>query len=191
MITTIYFDFESAGLERHHPNIQLGAVAIGPNWEELASFDRKIQFDEKLADPEALKLNHYDNVVWEKEAKPVVVAEFSRFLNEYKALQMVSKRTGAPYSVARLAGFNSATFDGPRLRDMFKETFLPAHPIPLCVLQRALWFFHEKTEQPENYKLGTLCNYFNIPIPEGEQHDALTDTRLTVKLAKRMTENTQ
>jgi DNA polymerase III epsilon subunit-like protein len=186
MITTVYFDFESGGLEPHHPNIQLAAVAVGSAWEELSTFNRKIQFDESLADPEALKMNHYDRAVWEKEAEPVgiVIAEFTRFLNEYKSLQMVSKRTGAPYSVARLAGFNAATFDGPRLHQMFKFTFLPAHPIPLCVLQRALWWFHEKTEQPENYKLGTLAKYFGIDTPDA--HDALGDVRTTVALAKAM-----
>lgn len=186
MITCCYIDFETGGVEAHHPNIQLGAVAIGPDWEELGSFNKKIQFDESLADPEALKINHYDKEVWAKEAIPsvVCVSQFSRFLNEYKSLEMVSKRTGAPYSVARLAGFNAATFDGPRLRAMFNGTFLPAHPIPICILQAALLYFHVRAEKPENYKLGTLCNYFSIPIPEDGQHDALQDVRLTVKLAK-------
>lgn len=186
MITTVYFDAETDSLRQDCQIIQLAAVAIGPDWEELGSFNRKIQFDEAIADAEALKLNHYDKEVWAREAVPpgIVVAEFARFLNEYKSLEMVSKRTRAPYSVARLAGFNAATFDGPRLRRLFRDTFLPAHPIPLCVMQRALWYFHEKSESPENYKLATLAKYFGIDM--NGAHDALVDVRTTVKVAKQM-----
>ncbi len=188
MITTVYFDLETGGLEPWHPDIQLAAVAIGPDWSELASFNEKIQFDESAADPEALKLNHYDKEVWAKTALtiPALVQKFSAFLNGHKALEMVSKRTGQPYSVARLAGFNAATFDGPRIRAIYKNQFLPAHPIPLCVLQRALWWFHEKQEKPENYKLGTLCKFFGIELSEA--HDALADVRATVALARKLQE---
>lgn len=183
MITTTYFDIESGGLEEHHPDIQLAAIAVGPNWEELEVFQAKIQFDESKADPEALKLNSYDPEVWKRDAQPIqeVVSAFGAFLNRHKSLEMVSRRTGAPYSVARLAGHNAATFDGPRLRRLFRSTFLPAHPIPLCTLQRALWYFHERNEKPENYKLEALCKYFGIPH-EGA-HDALADVRATIGLA--------
>lgn len=184
MLSTVYFDLETGGLEEYHPDIQLAALAIGPDWEELDCFQAKIQFDESKADPAALKLNSYDPDTWKAEALPIgqVIGEFGTFLNQHKSMQMISKRTNEPYSVARLAGHNAATFDGPRLRRMFRNTFLPAHPIPLCTLQRCLWYFHERNEKPENYKLETLCKYFDVPLVGA--HDALADVRATVGLAK-------
>lgn len=184
----MFFDLETGGVEPHQPDIQLAAVAVGSDWSELGSFSERIQFREEDADPEALKMNHYDAEVWQKTARPaaVVVGQFSRFLNDYKVLELVSKRTKKPYSVARLAGFNAATFDGPRLRRLYGDQFLPAHPIPLCIMQLCLWFFHERSDKPENYKLGTLCQYFGIE--QREAHEALADVRSTVELCRRIQE---
>lgn len=114
-----------------------------------------------------------------------VMDRFSFMLGKYKAIQMVSKRTGKPYSVARLAGFNAATFDGPRIFNLFGKVnkFLPAHPRVLCVLQRAEWWFEEKgIARPSDMQLGTLCKYFNIDLSGA--HDALIDVRGTIALMK-------
>jgi DNA polymerase III epsilon subunit-like protein len=188
-MNTVYFDCETGGLQPTHPIIQLAAVAVEENtWEELAHFEAKLLFDESEADAEALKINHYDPDVWKREGiKPIDAAlQFSRFLEPYKAIQMISKRTGNPYSVARLAGHNAATFDGPRLQALFYGLgmFLPADPRVRCTLQRALWYFEEQgVPAPCNYKLASLCQHFGIEVPENS-HDAVVDVRLTVQLAK-------
>lgn len=183
-MTTIYFDFETGGVELHHPDIQLAAVAVDAAWTELQAFQMKIQFDEAKADPEALKINHYDPAVWAKEAQPeaLVVARFSQFLNRHKSIEMIS-RAGRPYSVARLAGHNAATFDGPRLKAMFQRhaQFLPAHPLVLDTCQRALWHAQETGFTHENFKLPTLCRDFGIPL---KAHEALADVRGCIALAK-------
>lgn len=114
----VVFDLETGGLHEDAPIIQLAAVAVDRDWNEIDSYEVKIRFAADEADPEALKMNHYDAEIWEREAKPrgAVISEFSDFLNRHKCIEMVSKRTGAPYQVALLAGYNAATFDGPRLR---------------------------------------------------------------------------
>jgi DNA polymerase III epsilon subunit-like protein len=90
--------------------------------------------------------------------------------------------------VAQLAGHNGASFDGPRIQRLYKDAgaFLPADPRVLDTMQRAMWWFQERGIRPESFKLEALCNYFGIPIGEGETHDALADVRLTIQLARRL-----
>jgi hypothetical protein len=166
------------------PNIQLAAIAVDDNWCETETFEKKIFFDESLADSKALEINHYDRAVWAKDAvtEAMALAHFDRFLCHHKCIEMVSKRTGNPYSVARLAGHNAVTFDMPRLRKMYGERFLPAHPLVLDTLQLALWW-HVGKSQPENYQLSTLLHIFGIEIG-GNAHDALTDVRGAASLAR-------
>jgi exonuclease I len=184
----VYFDLETGGVLETQPDIQLAAIAVREEtWEELATFEAKIVFDVAKADPEALKLNHYSPELWTVQGLPeaIVVARFAAFLNRFKSLQMVSKRSGKPYTVAKLVGHNAASFDGPRLQRMFErshKTFLPADPRVRCTCQRALWFFDERGIAPRDFKLATLCEHFGIPT-EGA-HDALADVRLTIELAK-------
>ncbi len=65
MSYTIYFDTETGGVLPSHPTIQLAAIAVEDGtWNEAAGFERKIKFNEADADPEALKINHYEPEVW-------------------------------------------------------------------------------------------------------------------------------
>jgi DNA polymerase III epsilon subunit-like protein len=189
----IYFDLETGGVLEQHPIIQIAAIAIDDaTWQELDAIEMKLQFNISDADPEALKINHYDAAVWRAEAIPVgqAIGRFARFLEPHKSLHLISKRSGRPYSVAQLAGHNAATFDGPRLQNMFRATgaFLPADPRVLDTMQRAMWFFQERGTRPEDYKLGTLCKHFGIEVGD-DAHDALADVRLTIQLARALREN--
>jgi exonuclease I len=184
----VFFDLETGGIADECPDIQIAAVAVDSEWKERGVFEARIEFDETKAVPEALTLNHYDPDVWARTAEPErrVVARFASWLDPFRSVKMVSRRTGRPYSVARLAGYNAATFDGPRLTRMFArhETFLPAHPQVFCVLQRAHWWFLEKAGgvAPENMKLGTMCGVMGIPFATA--HEALADVRATVEVAR-------
>lgn len=187
----VFFDFETGGVELHHPNIQLAAVAVDEHLKELAIFSERIIFNEEACDPQALAMNHYDRDLWKATAlEPAVVFKrFAAFLRSFDDIEMVSQRTGRPYRVARLAGHNAATFDGPRLQAKFRSLnlFLPASYQILDTLQRALWYFHEHPSQakPASYQLGDLADYFGIETPEA--HDALADCRTTIKLFKALT----
>lgn len=182
---TIYFDFETGGVQPKHPNIQLAAIAIDDETgQELATFEQKIAFSEADCEPEALRINHYDPEVWKRDAVPEAdaIRRFTRFSEPHRSIEMISKRTGAPYSVGKLAGYNALTFDLPRLRESFGTAFFPFSYHVRDVLQRAMWWFDENNERPENLKLSTVCQYFSIPADGA--HDALTDVRLTIELAK-------
>lgn len=188
----IFFDLETGGLEMTHPIIQIAAIAVNPVFEEVDSIELKLRFDQEKADPEALKINHYDAGVWEREAIPPAdaVRRLAKFIEPHKAIEMVSKRTGNPYKVACLAGHNAATFDGPRLQRLFRDhkAFLPADPRVLCTVQLAMWWALRHGVRPKSFKLGDLCEHFGIPVAAGDTHDALADVRLTIALARKLTE---
>ena len=185
---SVFFDLETGGADpSRHPITQIAAVAVDEHLNELESFECKVRFDESAADPKALELNHYDPEVWaEKGLAPRMAADrFARFLKKYDDVLMVSQ-AGKPYRVAQLIGYNAATFDGPFLQRTYKElgVFLPASFRVMCLLQRVLWGFHEdpRKKPPADFKLGTVCKYFEIPL-EGA-HDALADVRATVNLSR-------
>ncbi|HVN78561.1 MAG TPA: 3'-5' exonuclease [Terriglobia bacterium] len=183
---TVFFDMETGGVTFDKPIIQLAAIAVDDEWKELETFERKIKFDESKADPGALAINHYNREVWEKEGIPEALAQsqFNEFLNRHKSISIVSKRTGRPYQVARLAGHNSS-FDKEFLKRMYGDQFLPAHPLVLDTLQLALWHFHGKTPQPDKFTLTVLLNHLGIELPDA--HDALADVRGSIALAKALT----
>jgi DNA polymerase III epsilon subunit-like protein len=187
----VIFDLETGGVEPQHPDIQLAALVLDEGDREAGAFHARIQFNESLCDPEALKMNSYDRDLWANEALPerIVVAQFARFLEPYRSIERTSKRTGQPYTIAKLAGHNVQRFDGPRLRAMFKrhDQFLAADSYgALDTWQRALWWFQETGERPPaSFTLSTLCDYFGIEAPDGT-HDARADVALTAQLIKRL-----
>ena len=114
----------------------------------------------------------------------------SEFLRRHATVDMVSRK-GKPYQIAQLAAHN-ATFDGPKLSNWYDELnlFLPAARRVFCTLQRAFWLFQENRglTPPANYKLPTLCEYFDVPLDTAEAHDAFADVRATVALYRAMVE---
>ncbi len=187
----VFIDLETGGLAPHHAEIQVAAIAV-EDWREVEVFERKIVFDPKeQADPEVLAMNSYDAETWAREAvsESSVVADLGHFLRAYSVVSMVSQR-GKPYKVARLAGHNALGFDCPRLAAMFKRhgAFLPAAIYqPLDTLQLALWECACHGTQASNYQLGTLCQMLGIPLG-AEGHDALSDVRATIALARKLLE---
>lgn len=183
----VFFDLETAGLSPSAPIIQLSAVAVDRmTWEELIPpFNKLIKFDESLAEPRALEVNHYSPERWEAEAESLgsVLTSFGNWLRAYTSIPMTSKR-GTPYYLAQLAGYNTESFDGPRLRDAFKTVglFYPAHYRTLDVLQLAAWDAMRKGELATSLKLSDVCDRYGIST-EGA-HDALADVRMTIKLAQ-------
>lgn len=191
---TIYFDLETGGV-KDEPVIQLAAVAVDQDLNELASFEQKIQFDPSLCDPKALEINGYTPEAWAKAISPAAtVARFSSWVRPHSTVPMTS-RAGQPYMVARLAGYNALTFDLPRLRAMYGQSFFPCSYHVRDVLQRAMFWFDEHPEakpagsiggpeKPKSMKLSELCEYFGMDTAGA--HEALTDVRMTVELYRRL-----
>jgi DNA polymerase III epsilon subunit-like protein len=189
---TVYFDFETGGLTPEHPNISLAAIAVDMrSGIEIDFFYELIQFDPSMADPKALEINRFEPELWKRDAKDehTVASAFSQFLASHKTIRLTSARTGNPYSVARLAGYNSATFDGPRLEAMFSRYGLfPCWRRPtLDILQLAIDYFDGRNMTMENHKLTTVAKHFGIST-EGA-HDALADCRMTAKVHVGIIEN--
>ena len=190
--TTIWIDTETGGTEPHHPTIQVAAIAER-DWLELATLEVKIRFDVAKAEPDALALNHFDAAIWEREALPEVTAveDLAAFFRDHATVEKLSKRTGRPYRVARLAGHNLAGFDGPRLVEMFKRhgAFMPAAAFePLDTMHLSRWYALGQENPPASAKLGDLCAHFGIQQPAA--HDALGDVRSCIAVARRMLEAT-
>lgn len=184
---TVYFDFETGGVN-NEPSIQLAAVAVDEAWKEVDSFERKIKFDPAECSPDALKINGYTAEAWKDALPPSAVAvKFAQWIKPHSTVEMISQRTGNPYTVARLAGYNALTFDLPRLRALFGKNFFPCSYHVRDVLQRAMFYFDEHpdiAEKPKNLKLSELCAYFGIE--NAGAHEALTDVRMTVALHRRL-----
>lgn len=185
----VFFDLETGGLEPTSPIIQIAAVAVGfPSWEEYPfPFEKKIMFNEADAHPKALEINHYDRTVWDREAESLgmVLTAFSMWLRNYSCIELVSK-AGRPYKVAQLAGYNSEGFDSSRLQAAFRNNgiYYPAHYRTLDVLQLAAWEALETGLAAPSLKLSDVCTRYGISVLGA--HDALTDVRMTIELAKRI-----
>lgn len=188
----VFVDLETAGLETWRPIIQIAAIAVNSDMQELESFEAKIRFSESVASPESLRKNHYSSERWDAEARnPREVAkDFEQLLRRHATVDQTAA-SGRVFQVAQLVAHNAA-FDGAFLRAWFSrmKLFLPASPRVLCTLQRAIWLFHENKSctPPVDFKLQTLCQYFDVPLRSEDAHDALADVRATVSLYREMKE---
>jgi DNA polymerase III epsilon subunit-like protein len=182
----IFVDIETAGQQLWRPIIQIAAVAVDSNFRELESFEEKIRFNERDAVKWTLRKRHYNRRRWQQEARrdKDVAVDFAAFLVRHATVGAVSV-SGAPFAVAQLVAHNAA-FDAPFLRTWFERLglFFPGTYRVYCTLHRAMWLFHEDRSlaPPDDFRLGTLCEYFGVSLPPEQAHDALADARATAKL---------
>ena len=187
----VFFDLETGGLSgKEHPIIQIGAVVVDRDLNEIESYERKVKFLEENCDPVALQKNHYDRKRWDDEAvsPKIVVGEFSELLRRHSDLDNISAK-GRPYRSCQTAGHNAAVFDRQFLGDWYRRlgVYCPADWRVLDTLQLAQWwYFTTGKKRPANFRLETLCAEFGIDL-EGEAHDALVDVRATLELARELT----
>jgi DNA polymerase III epsilon subunit-like protein len=186
---TVYFDIETGGLNpKRHPIIQIAAIAVTDRLEPIEAFEAKIRFDERDANRNSLRKNHYHPGVWAKEALEPreAVKSFGEFLRRHATITLLSS-SGKPYQVAQLAAHNAA-FDGAFLQSWYERlrTFLPARCQVLDSLQLAMWFFQLNTNEPPpaDFKLATLCRHFGVDFHAAIAHDALADVSATVRLCQ-------
>ena len=183
----IFFDIETGGLNpKKHPIMQLAAIAVDDQLQPVGAFEAKIHFDERKANRNSLRKNHYRRGLWARAAdEPAEVAQkFAQFLRLHASVPMLAS-DGSCYHVAQLAAHN-ASFDGAFLQSWYERQrrFFPAHRRVLCTLQRAMWYFQEHPDEPPpaDFKLATLCQYFGVDYHAARAHDALADVSVTVAL---------
>ena len=173
-----------------HPIIQIAAVAcdLDDDWKFIDKFEMKVRFDINACSPAALEINNYDPIIWEKEAGSPAVAmlAFSTFLKRFCFVKKISKK-GHPYYVAMTGGHNIGGFDKPFLWAWYKSygAFLPADYHVVDTMQMAINYELALGKKVfENYKLETLCSYFDIARPAETEHDALADVKQTALVGK-------
>ena len=177
----IFVDVETAGLKTAPSIVQIAAIAIDAELNEVESFETKVRFESTKIDQES-----FEPTLWKRMAnQPEKAAEeFASFLRRHATVDMVSK-AGRPYQLARLAAHNSS-FDCPLLERWYRDLdlFYPAARSTFCTLQRAYWLFEEDKSlaPPADYKLTTLCEYFGIALHRADVHNAVADVQATVKL---------
>lgn len=183
---TIYFDTETGGVHPEAPIIQLAAVAVDDtDGTELEGFEIKLQFDERICDPEAMATNHYDPERWADAVPPsTAVALFERFLQPYRRVRCVAKKTRRLFHVAQLCGYNASLFDGPRVRDLYGGKWMSAHLFVADTYHLIKWYLDIHELEPESTSLSAMCSYFDIPLDNA--HDALDDARATARLTLRV-----
>lgn len=187
----VFVDIETGGLEFTRPIIQIAAVAIDSNFHERETIELKIAFDYQEADPNSLPFSKFNPRVWRREALPPrhAARQFAAFLRRHATFEVIS-REGRSYQLAQLAGHNAERFDGPFIHAWYRrqQVFCPARYMTLCTKQKALWLFKEDKSlaPPKDFKLGTLCEYFDVRLRKDEAHDAFVDVRVTVKLYQAM-----
>jgi DNA polymerase III epsilon subunit-like protein len=189
----VFFDLETGGLNpKRHPIIQLAAIAVNSALQPLEAFEAKICFNVGEANRYSLRKNHYSPGKWAQlAAAPKSVAqEFADFLRRHATLPSVAAN-GSTYRVAQLVAHNSA-FDGPFLQTWYEKQgiYLPARRQVLCTMQRAIWFFSERSDEtgPRDFKLPTLCQFFGVSFQAADAHDALGDVSATLCLYRAIQE---
>lgn len=183
----IFVDLEPGGHDpRRHPIVQIAAIAVDEHLNEIEGFEAKLQFDETQATKASLRKASYSRSRWAREAydSRTVALEFSAFLKRHATVPVVGRRS-QQRDIAQLVAHN-AEFDSAFIQRWYEleNLYLPARFQALCTLQRAEWFFAERSElpRPDNFRLLTLCQYFDVPINRLTAHNALTDVRATIGL---------
>lgn len=182
----VVFDIETSGMNfNKHDVIQIAAQAV--DWSTLQTvetFEVKVHFDVERADDESLEVNSFKADVWNEEAvePKVAIHKWCTFLERHRDRHLISQK-GNRYSVAELVGHNADRFDAEFLRTWIQrnepDMFIPSTMWALDTCQLARWRHGRDSNGPLNYKLETLCHFYNI---EYEPHDAVYDVEATREL---------
>lgn len=186
----VWVDLETGGLEPlRHQVTQIAAIATAGllTLDELGEpFERKITLVSGRYTNEALEIQNYNKTTWDEDAIPIDMAlrELVDWINPYTHTR--TSKAGRKYDAADVGGYN-VFFDCDFLGKTAKRNkiWLPIATWTggmLDVLQLAKWTCLLTGEEPENYQLATVYEFFGLG--KFNAHDAGDDIAATVKLAR-------
>ena len=180
----LWNDLETGGADsKKHAVLQIAAV-IEIDGKIVDQFESKVRpFPGKIATDEALEVTGFTREEIETFPKPTeVMQRFDSFLARHGQRKNKAERY-------IMAGYNNG-FDNDFLSQWYADItggpyaywdflqFSPIDPLPICRAMRMAGII----DTPDT-KLGTLCNYFGIPI---KAHDALSDVLATRELTHKV-----
>ena len=183
----VFFDVETLGPARTRPIVQIAAVAVDGDLREIDTFEVKIRVSQSnAASRPSFAERKCDPSVWKRHAvcSRSAAAALARFLRGHAVVRPCSPVP--PFRCAVQLAAHNARFDARCLQAWSRsnDIFLPVSYRVICTMQRAMWLFLEQPHRtpPPDFKLRTLCRYFDIPLSNHGYHDALEDVRATVAL---------
>lgn len=181
MIKTLYFDVETTGLDPVKNGVIQLACIVDIGGEIKAEKEWFVRpFLNDIIDEKALEVNGLPLEKIKGFTDPkAVFRQFRQFLRRYIS-PYDSKDKFWP------AGYN-CTFDLNFMAEWFKkngdkyfgswQNWNAIDPLP--IVRRLAW--SGMIPMLENFKLGTVCRYFGIPLGD-DAHDAMADIRATREL---------
>lgn len=165
-----FIDIETTGLNFiKNEIIEIGCVLTTPNLEVIEEFELKIK-PERIgnADPVALKVNHYDSILWEKAYS--LEKAIKIFLKKVKGCIIVG------HNVAFDSGFLEYVFNKIEM-----ENTMHYHKLDTISIA---WAKLHKNPDIEHFSLREMCKHFGIENKNA--HTALSDARATFELYKKL-----
>jgi len=170
-----FIDTETTGLGINNELIEMAVVRVEPNnFKILEEWEIKIKPQHlELADPEALKLNHYNEDDWQKAADLETALKI--FLEKTSNTILVGDNLSFDWFFIHkaLAECNlQSTFDYRKLVSSYYYKGLDIFSLA--------WQKLRKSSEFQRLSLSELANRFNIK--QEKAHSALDDARTTYKI---------
>lgn len=190
MSKLLFLDLETTGVNpRRAAIIQFAGVLTGIGRESRELNIRMRPHEDADVNEEALKVSgvtretfNQPEYVDYREGKRQIENALSNCVNRYDK-----------YDKLFVLGYNIHAFDIPFLRALFERcsdryfgSWFWHPPIDLMLLS-AFLLRNERHTMPD-FKLGTVCRAFRVPVDTEQQHDALYDVRLCMGLWKAIME---
>ena len=166
-----FIDIETTGLNIiRHEIIEIGCVLTTPSLEVIDEFELKIKPKNiEIADPVALKINHYNSKDWESAVS----------LEE--AIKIFADKTEDTVMVGHNISFDASFLDKAFYETGIKKKFFHYHLLDTVSI--AFTKLHDN-EEIDRFTLHELCQYFGIE--NKKEHTALSDARADFELYKKL-----
>jgi len=166
-----FIDIETTGLSlMEHEIIEIGCIITDSSLQMVEEFELKIKPEHiKTADPIALKINHYDPKDWQSA------------ISLKEAIKIFADKTENTIMVGHNITFDASFLDKAFYDTGIKKKFFHYHLLDTVSIAFVKLY---ENEEIDRFTLHELCKHFNIK--NEKEHTALSDTRATLELYKKL-----